>query len=146
MMLFLFFADHASADENFAVKEYDQFHQVLHPLQHEALQRKDFAQIRSKAPELIRLGKNIVRLGIPKGTADSNTEEFKKELAKFSSALEKFRGDSKGGTDDQLSVSYSAVHDSFEMLAAMLPRKKSTAPDSVSGNATYFTLRHDLRR
>jgi hypothetical protein len=115
----------ALTDEGFSVKEYEEFHRVLHPLQHEALPRKDFKQIRSKAKELITLGKAIVNLGVPEGTAEANTEEFKKELAKFDSALEKFSADVKGGTDKQLKVSYSAVHDSFEMLAAMLPRKKN---------------------
>ena len=132
-----------SVDEDFSVKEYDEFHRVLHPLQHEALPRKDFAQIRSKAPELVKRGQAIVNLGIPKGMAEEHTEDFTKELAKFSSALQKFRTDSRRASDDQLSVSYNSVHDSFEMLAAMLPRKKSPAPENTS---TYFTLRRDMRR
>jgi hypothetical protein len=49
--------------------------------------------------------------------------EFKEWLGKFREALDKFRVDAEGGTDEQVRESYSAVHDSFEMLAAMLPRK-----------------------
>ncbi len=139
-------ADAHSVDENFSVKEYEEFHRVLHPLQHEALPRKDFAQIRSKALELIRLGNAIVKLGVPNGTAEENTEEFRKELAKFSSSLQKFGADSKRGTNDQLTISYNSVHDSFEMLAAMLPSKKGSTPDSLSNTSTYFTFRRDLRR
>jgi len=41
---------------DFSVKEYDEFHKVLHPLEHEALPKHDFATIRAKASELITLG------------------------------------------------------------------------------------------
>ena len=72
---------------------------------------------------MIRLGDVIVKLGVPQGTAAANVEEFKKELKKFSEALARFGADANAGTDEQLTVSYSAVHDSFELLADMLPRK-----------------------
>ena len=51
----------------FGVKEYDAFHDVLHPLEHEALPKGDFARIRSQAKELTERGDAIVRLGVPKG-------------------------------------------------------------------------------
>jgi len=109
--------------EGFSVKQYEDFHHVLHELQHDALPKKDFARIRSKSGELVKLGEAIVKLGVPQGTAAANVEEFKKELKRFSDALARFSADAKTGTDEQLTVSYSAVHDSFELLAEMLPRK-----------------------
>ena len=60
---------------------------------------------------------------MPKATAERYREDFRKELKKFKSALGKLRKDAKRGTDAQLEASFSAVHDSFEMLAGMLPRK-----------------------
>jgi hypothetical protein len=78
--------------------------------------------IRAKSGELIKHGKAIVKLGVPRGTSAKNVGDFKKELSKFNKALTKFSSDVKTGTDDQLKTSYSAVHDSFEMLAGMLPR------------------------
>ena len=112
-----------SANEHFSVKEYDEFHDVLHPLEHEALPKGDFARIRSQSSALLSRGETLVKLGVPEGTKESHEAEFEKELKKFSGALEKFRADAKDGTDDSLKTSFSAVHDSFEMLAAMLPRK-----------------------
>ena len=112
-----------AADEHFSVKEYNQFHEVLHPLQHEALPAKDFQRIRSNAAELVKRGKAIVRVGLPNGTATQNQEEFRKELKKFDNAVESFSKAGKNGTDLQLETSFSAVHDSFEMLVGMLPRK-----------------------
>lgn len=117
------FAPAHHADEYFSVKEYNEFHRVLRPLQHEALPQKDFQRIRSNAGELVKHGEAIVKLGVPPGTAPGNVEEFRKELTKFSNALAKFSEHARAGTDDQLEAAFSSVHDSFEILAGMLPRK-----------------------
>jgi hypothetical protein len=109
--------------EGFGVKEYDDFHKVLHELQHEALPKNDFSRIRAKAEELVTLGDAIVQLGVPPGTSDAKVEEFRNALKTFGDALAKFHADVKEGTDEQLRQSYSSVHDSFETLADMLPRK-----------------------
>ena len=122
--------------EVFSVRQYETFHDVLHPLEHEALPKKDFQRIRSKAMELIRLGKEIVKLGVPRGTAAEHVEESRQQLKKFSAALDRFRADAKAGTDEQLVRSYSAVHDSFEMLAGMLPRRRSQWPSFRGEQAT----------
>src|SRR5687767_14652373 len=52
--LFLINLAHATPQHGFSVSQYEQFHDVLHPLEHEALPNKDFRRIRNKAPELIR--------------------------------------------------------------------------------------------
>jgi hypothetical protein len=109
---------------DFGVKQYDDFHDVLHPLEHEALPQKDFARIRSNARELVKRGRAIVKLGVPRGTATNNTAEFRKELKKFNAALAKFSKDARNGTDGKLEAAFSSVHDSFEMLVGMLPRKR----------------------
>lgn len=121
----------------FSVKEYDQFHKVLHPLEHEALPKNDFATIRARSGELITLGQAITKLGVPRGTKQEHVEQFKKELKKFRSALSKFRTAAKSGTDQQLKSSYSAVHDSFEMLAAMLPTSSSAKKDQYQQTIIY---------
>ena len=112
----------------FGVKEYDAFHDVLHPLEHEALPKGDFARIRSQAKELTTRGDAIVKLGVPKGIAAEKSEHFKKQLDAFAKALVKFSGDAESGTDADLKTSYSAVHDLFEDLAHMLPPKSKSEP------------------
>jgi len=47
----------AAAQERFLIEEYEIFYEVLHPLQHEALPRRDFQRIRSMANELVARGK-----------------------------------------------------------------------------------------
>jgi hypothetical protein len=110
-------------DENFSVKEYNDFHDVLHHLQHEALPKNDMAAIRSHAKELIGLGNKIVKLGVPKGTKTENVENFKIGLTDFKNKLAKYGTEAKSGSDGDLKTSYEAVHDSFEQLADMLPAK-----------------------
>ena len=108
-------------DEHFSVREYNLFHDVLHPLQHEALPKKDFGRIRARADELYARGLAIVKLGIPPGVGE--TTEFAKELKGFARALRQFRADARKRSNARLEASYSAVHDAFEILASMLPRK-----------------------
>jgi hypothetical protein len=106
----------------FSVAQYDAFHDVLHPLQHEALPAKDFRAIRNKAALLAKRGNAIVRLGVPSSVTEANNAEFGKELSKFKDANAKFKTAATKGTDAELEASFNAVHDSFEMLAGMLPR------------------------
>ncbi|MGI8918116.1 MAG: hypothetical protein ACR2H6_05895 [Pyrinomonadaceae bacterium] len=112
-----------AAQHGFSVKQYEEFHDVLHPLEHEALPNNDFGRIRKHSATLFKHGREIVKFGVPDGTPDDKQAEFKKELAKFNSALAKFRIQARRGSNSQLKTSYSAVHDSFEMLAGMLPRQ-----------------------
>ena len=113
----------SAAQHGFSVKEYEEFHNVLHPLEHDALPKKDFRRIRANAGELAKRGRAIVKVGVPHGTSEDQKEEFTRELKKFSDALGKFQVHSRRGRNAQLKASYSAVHDSFEMLAGMLPRR-----------------------
>ena len=110
------------AQHGFSMKQYEEFHEVLHPLEHEALPNNDFGRIRAQSAILFKHGREIVKLGVPEGTAADQQAEFRKELGKFNSALNKFRTHARRGSNSQLKTSYSAVHDSFEMLASMLPR------------------------
>ncbi len=112
-----------AAQHGFSVKQYEEFHDVLHPLEHEALPKKDFNRIRSQSETLVKHGREIVKVGVPEGLAADQQAEFKKELAKFNGALNQFRTHARRGSNSRLKTSYSAVHDSFEMLASMLPRR-----------------------
>ena len=114
-------AEHEAKGHSFGVKEFDLFHDVLHPLQHEALPNNDFQTIRARANELIAAGRAITRLSTPKRM--HKPAPYRKEMRTFRAALTRFGKDASAGTDAQLTQSYTAVHDSFERLAVMLPRK-----------------------
>jgi hypothetical protein len=110
----------AAAQHRFRIKEYELFHDVLEPLQHEALPQSDFRRIRSMANELVSRGKAIVKLGVPEAPK-SNRREFAKALRKFDKALAKLKTRARKGSDTKLKKSFSAVHDSFEKLADLVP-------------------------
>ena len=85
-----FFQAGHKTEQGFKVRQYDNFHDVLHPLQHEALPKKDFQRIRAKATLLSKRGRAILKLGVPRRTSAENRVEFKNELKKFKEALDRF--------------------------------------------------------
>ena len=86
-----------AGQHGFSVKQYEEFHDVLHPLEHEALPKNDFKRIRSQSETLVKHGREIVKVGVPEGLAADEQAEFKKELAKFNSALNQFRTQARRG-------------------------------------------------
>ena len=111
-----------SAEEHFKIKEYKEFHHLLHMLQHEALPQNDLKTIRAKAEELVKLGDAVVKLGVPKEVKAEHVEGFKTALNKFEKSLGHYGHEAKSGSDNTMKNAYLAVHDSFEELADMLPR------------------------
>ncbi len=105
------------------IKEYDDFHEVLHTLEHEAMPKKDYDNIRNQAAELVKRGYAIVKLDVPTSQQPANVEEFKRELEKFQESLKTFAKAADKGTNQQVGETFSVVHDSFETLAGMLRRK-----------------------
>lgn len=106
---------------NFPAREFDRFHDILHPLQHEALPNNDFRTIRARAGDLYNAGRAILRMTVPRGA--TNRAEIQRERRNFNRALTNYRRDATRGTDAQLRISYESVHDTFEELAQMWPRR-----------------------
>lgn len=112
----------SATPESFKIKQYKEFHDVLHPLEHDAMPKNDIGAIRAKASDLVRLGNDIIKLGVPRGTNPELFDTFETELENFNRALKAFATEASEGPDDKVKVTFSAVHDSFETLASMLPR------------------------
>lgn len=113
-------ASNAVVQHEFRIEEYELFHDVLRPLQHEALPQSDFQRIRSMASELVARGKAIVKLGVPEAPRVPR-REFAEARRKFDRALDAFWSDSKSGSNAKLKKSFTRVHDFFEELAALVP-------------------------
>jgi len=114
-------ADGGNSEHNFGAREFDRFHDILHPLQHEALPNRDFRTIRARSAELVTAGRAIIRMPVPRGITDRVA--FERERRNFNRALMNYRRDAQRRDDERLRVSYEAVHDRFEELAHMLPRR-----------------------
>lgn len=104
-------------------KVYEEFHDVLHPLEHEALPNKDYRRIRSQSAGLVKRGKAIVKSGTPEALVGDKRTEFIAEMKMFDAALNKLKSVARRGSNTKLASSYSAVHDSFEKLMGMLPSR-----------------------
>lgn len=111
---------HAAVQHSFQIEEYELFHAVLEPMQHEALPTGDFARIRLMANELVTRGRAIVKLGVPKA-AKPQRWKFAEARRKFDRALSAFMKDARKKNDLRLSKSFTAVHDLFEELADLVP-------------------------
>ena len=112
----------AIAQHHAGPKAYEEFHDVLHPLEHEALPNKDYRRIRSQSGELVKRGKAIVKTGVPATLTGDKRREFVLEMGTFDAALNQLKTAARRGSNSKLARSYSAVHDSFEKLMHMLPR------------------------
>lgn len=124
LMMFLPLPGVTSATQHhFSAKGYEEFHDVLHPLEHEALPNKDYRRIRSQTGELVKRGKAIVKGGEPDALVDEKRAEFVAELETFDAALNRLKSVARRGSNTKLKTSYSAVHDSFEKLMSMLPNR-----------------------
>ena len=106
---------------NFPAPQFDRFHDILHPLQHEALPNNDFRTIRARAGDLYNAGRAILRLSVPRSA--TNAAELRRKRAEFSRALSVYRRDARRASDAQLRASYERVHDTFEELAHLWPRR-----------------------
>jgi hypothetical protein len=132
-------ATNAAVQHGFRFKEYDAFHDILHPLQHEALPQADFQRIRSMANELVTRGQAILKLGVPEAP-QAHRREFAKALREFDRALTKFKTDARAKNNTKLKKSYLAVHDLFERLADLVPRVNPGPPPVVTLNCPPSTL------
>lgn len=121
LLLFAFYTV-VDAQHHSGPKVYEEFHDVLHPLEHEALPNKDYRRIRSQSGELVKRGKAIVKTAVPATLTGEKRSEFVLEMSTFNAALNQLKTAARRGSNSKLARSYSAVHDSFEKLMHMLPR------------------------
>lgn len=113
---------HASSlvQDEFKIEEFQLFHDILRPLQHEALPQGDFQRIRSMATELVKRGEAIVKLDVP-DVPNAQPRKFLKVRKKFKKWLSRFATDARTGSNAKLKKSFTAVHDSFEQLLDLMP-------------------------
>ncbi len=109
-------------DHSFPTPEMKAFHDVMHPLVHEALPAKDAARIRAAAGDLDAGRSAILRGGTGSATGKAKLEVVKR-LEAFNSSVTKLVQASKGtGTDADVLTSLDAVHTAFEALVAGWPK------------------------
>jgi len=101
------------------VKELDAFHELLHPLVHEAYPSKDFGTIRKALPNLITSATSLKNAAIPEGLVKKS--EFKKGSAKLLKELVALNKKKGKLSDEAFGKKFMEMHDTFEELMGMVP-------------------------
>ncbi|MBX7220646.1 MAG: hypothetical protein K1Y36_11920 [Blastocatellia bacterium] len=116
---------HKQAEESkFPTVELAAFHDVLHPLVHEALPQKDAGRIRRGAAELAKAKKRVVKAPLPK-----MNEDHKKNVTELVGFLDASVDDlvkaaKQTGNDEDVLKALDAVHLEFEDLVEAINAAK----------------------
>ncbi len=102
-----------------AVKEVDAFHELLHPLVHEAYPAKDFAAIKKGLPGLVDAAVSMKKASLPpKFAAKKNL--YKKHSKKLHQQLTSMNKMKSKLTDDELGKRFMEMHDTFESIMGLM--------------------------
>ncbi|MBM2840245.1 MAG: hypothetical protein HW412_773 [Bacteroidetes bacterium] len=112
-------AEHKKGEHGLALKELTAFHDILHPLVHEALPNSDFATIRKGIDELLEKAMVIQQAKLPKKLL-GRSKEFKKKAAELAKELQEM-SETKDKVDDAtIEKQFNEMHDTFESLAEII--------------------------
>ena len=101
--------------EKTSVKELTTFHELLHPLVHEAYPAKDYGTIRKAIPDLIKSAAKIRTAKLPKEMKDKK-KEFAGESKKLLKELKALDKKQNKLSDEQFAEQFMDMHDTFEKL------------------------------
>lgn len=99
------------------IQEVEAFHELLHPLVHQALPGRDAEAIRKGLPGLLAAAAAIQRADVPRTMAKRNA--FRKEAKVLQRQVEKLNKSKGRISDDELFRRFEAMHETFEALSAM---------------------------
>ena len=101
---------------SFAVKELKAFHDILHPLVHDALPKSDFGRIKKGLDKLLQKAIAIQKAKLPKELA-GRKEEFKNTSNNLVTQLQDMVAMKDKVDDETLEKTFNEMHDTFEQLA-----------------------------
>ena len=111
-------AGHEMEKEKLTVKEVHDFHELLHPLVHEAYPAKDFKKIRTAIPDLLTSAKTIRNAELPKGLTGKT--KFRQTAEKLYKELSSLNRKKDMMSDDVFGERFMKMHDTFEKIMDML--------------------------
>lgn len=111
-----------SEDHGFPTPELKAFHDVLHPLVHEAAPNRDVARIRAAAPDLDAQRSAVLRAGTGSATGKQKLDVVRLLEGLNSSVTKLVQASKKQANDDEVLAALEAVHQAFEALAAGWPK------------------------
>ena len=110
-------AKKSHGSETMSVKELDAFHELLHPLVHEAYPNKDFSTIRKAIPDLIAAAKKLKIASLPE---ELKKKEFKKNSSKLLKELTALNKKKEKLTNEEFGKKFMEMHDTFENIMELM--------------------------
>jgi hypothetical protein len=99
------------------VKEVDSFHELLHPLVHDAFPNNDFGAIRKALPALISSARSLAKAKLPK-TMATKRDAYRRESKMLMKQLKELDG--KKMPEEQFGKLFSKMHDTFENIMELV--------------------------
>lgn len=134
VLVFLFFISSLNAQEKMekadeqkheheikptTVKELDEFHDLLHPLVHDAYPNNDFTAIKKAMPDLIEEATELKKATLPKEFS-AKKSAFRKEAKKLLKQLQELKKKEKTFSDETYGKKFMEMHDTFEKMMEMM--------------------------
>lgn len=107
------------ASHKLPLKQLEVFHDVLHPLVHDAYPNNDFDAIREKLDVLLEKAMAIDKAKLPRKYSGVKTE-FKKQSALLVTQLEGMVKAASKIDDEFLGVQFVEMHETFERMIGIL--------------------------
>jgi len=107
-----------SAMEMGGIKELDAFHELLHPLVHDAYPQKDFAAIKEALPNLIESATTLKSAKLPQSMSGKK-KAFRTESKKLVTQLTQLNKKKDTLGDEEFGKRFMNMHDTFEKLMEM---------------------------
>lgn len=109
----------AQMEHDFAIKELDSFHDILHPLIHHALPEKDYEAIRIQLDKLTKYATAIDEASLSEEYASKN-KEFKNLSKLLVFQINELHEIGERPDQEMFEVKFEEMHETFETLAHML--------------------------
>ena len=101
-----------------AVPEMDEFHEVLHPLVHDAMPEKKFDVVRGKLGELLKHARSVQKAKLPAELEDVR-KEYRKSAERLVNQIRKLQKTRDNGKFEAL---FDEMHMTFEGMMGMVKK------------------------
>lgn len=91
------------------------FHDIIYPIWHTAYPEKDYAALRSYAPEVKRLAEKVYAAELPPILHEKEVK-WQQALAEFKKAVDDYLGTASGSNDEAMLNAAEALHARYEMM------------------------------
>ena len=108
-----------SAEHVTTVPELDAFHDVIHPMWHDAYPEKDIAALKGFVPQLIEHMEALNKAELPVALKDKETE-WKKQLLELNTAVKEYEKAAASGDAQSLLSAAEELHNQYRLMRQLI--------------------------